>query len=77
MDNEFDRYYIKIRAILGIDAKTIDEKLTRALGPNAPSYPTVGRWTKRFSERRDYANDEYRFGCLVSELTDVNIELVS
>ncbi len=33
MENEFDRYYIKIRTILGIDPKTIHEELTTALGP--------------------------------------------
>ena len=32
MDVEFDRYYIKIRIILGIDAKTIHEQLATALG---------------------------------------------
>ena len=37
MDDEFDRHYIKIRTILGIDAKTIREEFTTALGPNAPS----------------------------------------
>ncbi|CAF4604500.1 unnamed protein product, partial [Rotaria magnacalcarata] len=44
MADEFNRYYIKIRAILGIDAKTIFDELTEALGPDAPSYPTVRRW---------------------------------
>ncbi|CAF4455208.1 unnamed protein product [Rotaria sp. Silwood2] len=41
MDNEFDRYYIKIQTILGIDPKKIHEELATALGPNAPSYQTV------------------------------------
>ena len=43
MDNEFDRYCIKIRTILEIDVKTIYEELTTALGSNAPSYCTVAR----------------------------------
>ncbi|CAF2752850.1 unnamed protein product [Rotaria sp. Silwood2] len=43
MDNEFDRYYIKIQTILGIDPKKIHEELATALGPNAPSYQTVTR----------------------------------
>ena len=43
MDNEFDRYCIKIRIILGIDVKTIHEQLTTPLGPNSPSYHTVAR----------------------------------
>jgi hypothetical protein len=43
MENEFDRYYIKIRTILGMDPKTIHEELTTALRPNAPSYSTVAR----------------------------------
>ena len=32
MDNEFDRYYIKIRTISEIDAKTIHEETTTVLG---------------------------------------------
>jgi transposase len=76
MDNEFFRYCTKIRTILGIDAKTIHEKLTTALGPNAPSYRTVPRWEKRFREGREDVNDDPQSGCPVSELTDENIELV-
>ncbi|CAF1086736.1 unnamed protein product [Didymodactylos carnosus] len=76
MDNEFDRYYIKIRTRLGIDPTTIHEELTTALGPNAPSYRTVARWAKRFREGREDVNDEPRSGRPVSELTDENIELV-
>ena len=52
MDHEFDRCHIKIRTILGIDAKTIHEELTTALGPNIPSIlygPQVG---KPFSLRK-------------------------
>ena len=58
MENEFDRYYIKIRTVLGIDSKTIHEELTTALGPNASSYSTVARWAKRFREGREDVNDE-------------------
>ena len=43
MANEFDRYYIKIRTTLGINAKTIYEKLTTVLERNAPSHRTVSR----------------------------------
>ncbi|CAF4760872.1 unnamed protein product, partial [Rotaria sp. Silwood1] len=35
----FNRYYIRIRAILRIDSKTIFNELIEALGPDAPSYP--------------------------------------
>jgi transposase len=76
MANEFDRYYIKIRTILRIDAKTIHEELTTALGPGAPSYRTVARWAQRFREGREDVNDDPRSGRPVSELTDENIELV-
>ena len=47
--DELNRYYIKIRAILGIDSKTIFDELTEALGHDAPSYPTVRRWGETFS----------------------------
>ncbi|CAF5167834.1 unnamed protein product, partial [Rotaria sp. Silwood1] len=74
---EFDRYYIKIRSILGIDAKTIHGELTTAaLGPNAPSYRTVPRWENRFREGREDVNDDPRSSRPVSKLTDENIELV-
>ncbi|CAF0880875.1 unnamed protein product [Rotaria sordida] len=76
MDNEYNRYYIKIRTIFGINPKTIHEELAIALGPNAPSYPTVTEWAKRFREGREDVNDDPRSGRPVSELTDENIELV-
>src|ERR1700678_2683907 len=76
MDNEYDRYYIKIRTLLGIDPKTTHEELATALGPNAPSYSTVARWAKRFREGREDVNDEPRSGRPVSVLTGENIELV-
>ncbi|CAF1054698.1 unnamed protein product [Rotaria sordida] len=76
MDNEYNRYYIKIRTIFGINPKTIHEELAIALGPNAPSYPTVTEWAKRFREGREDVNDDPRSRRPVSELTDENIELV-
>ncbi|CAF3229562.1 unnamed protein product [Rotaria socialis] len=75
-NNEFNRYYIKIRTILGIDPKAIHEELVTELGPNAPSYTTVTTWAKRFREGREEVNDDPRFGGPVPELTDENIELV-
>lgn len=47
MDKEYNRYYIKIRTILGINPKTIHEELTTVLGPNTLSYPTVAEWAKQ------------------------------
>ena len=76
MDNQCNRYYIKIRTILGINPKMIHEELTTALGSKAPSYPTVAQWAKRFREGREDVNDDPRSARLVSELTDENIELV-
>ena len=75
MDNEFDRYCIKIRTIFGIDEKIIHEELTTAFEPDAPLYRTVSRWTSRFHERRGDVNDGSWSGRPVSELTDENIEL--
>ena len=76
MDNEYNRYYIIIRTILGINPKTIYEELATALGPNAPTYRTVAKWAKRFHEGREDVNDEPRFGRPVSELTNEHIGLV-
>ena len=76
MDNEYNRYYIKIRTILGINPKTIHEELATALGSKAPSYPTVAEWAKRFSEGREDVNDDPRSARPVSELADENIGLV-
>ena len=76
MDNEFDRYYLKIPTILGIDAKTIHEERTTALRPKVPSYGTVSRWPSRFRERREDINHDSRSNRPVSELTDKNIELI-
>jgi len=43
---------------LGINRKTIFEKLTEALGPDAPSYSMVKNWTKRFREGREDVSDD-------------------
>ncbi|CAF1598792.1 unnamed protein product [Didymodactylos carnosus] len=76
MTDEFDRYYIKIRRILEIDAKTICEELTTTLRPDAPAYSTVAKWAKRFREGREDVNDDFRPGRPISVLTDENIEQV-
>ncbi|CAF3142115.1 unnamed protein product [Rotaria sp. Silwood2] len=76
MTDEFNRYYIKIRTILEIDAKTNCEELTTALGPDAPAYSTVAKWAKRFREGREDVNDDFRSGRPISVLTDENIERV-
>ena len=76
MNNEYNRYYIRIRTILGIAPMTIHEELPTALGPDAPAYRTVAKWAERFREGREDVNDDLRSGRPVSELTDENIELV-
>ena len=68
MDNEYNRYYIKIRTILGRNPKTIHEEVAAALGPNAPSYPTVAEWAKCFREGREDINDHPRSASPLSEL---------
>ena len=75
LDNEYNRYYIKIRTILGINPKTIHEELVTTLGSNTPSYPTVVQWAKHFHEGRENVNNDRRTARPLSELTDENIEL--
>ena len=58
MDNELNRYYIKIQTILQIDPKTIHKKLATALEPSAPTCITVTRWVKRFRERKADVSDD-------------------
>ncbi|CAF1330070.1 unnamed protein product [Rotaria sordida] len=67
---------LKIQTILGIDAKTIYEELTQALGSDTPSDRTVRRCTQRFRQEREYVNNDYRSDRPVSVLTDENIERV-
>ena len=57
MDNELNRYYIKIRTILGIDPKTIHEEFETGLGLSAASYTTVTRWAKRFRQGKKDVDD--------------------
>ncbi|CAF3476377.1 unnamed protein product [Rotaria sp. Silwood1] len=76
MTDEFNRYYIRIRAILGMDSKTTFDELTEALRPDAPSYPMVRKWTKRFREGREDVSDDPRPGRPISVLTDENIERI-
>ncbi|CAF2628528.1 unnamed protein product [Rotaria sp. Silwood2] len=76
MTDEFNRYYIRIRGILGIDSKTIFDELTEALGPDASSYPIVRKWAKRFREEREDISDDPRSGRPILVPTDENIERV-
>ncbi|CAF1268956.1 unnamed protein product [Rotaria sp. Silwood1] len=76
MTDEFNRYYIRIRAILGMDSKTTFDELTEALRPDAPSYSMVRKWTKRFREGREDVSDDPRSGRPISVLTDENIERI-
>ena len=47
---------------------TIHEELATALGPDAPAYRTVAKWTEHFREGREDVNDDLRSGCPVSKL---------
>ena len=76
MNNEYNRYYIRIRTILGIAPMTIHEELATTLGPDAPAYRTVAKWAERFREGREDVSDDLRSGRPLSELTDENIELI-
>ena len=76
MDNEPNRYYIKIRTILEIDPKTIHKELVTALGSSASSYTAVSRWAKRFRQGREDVNDGSRSASTVSEFTGDNAEPV-
>ena len=68
MNNEYNRYYIKIGTILGITPMTIHEELATALGPDAPAYRTVAKWAERFCEGREGVNDDLRSARPLSEL---------
>ena len=76
MDNKYNRYYSRIRTILGIAPKTIHEKLVAALGRGASAYRTVTNWVELFHEGREDVNNGPQPGRPVSELTDENIELI-
>ena len=76
MGDEFNRYYVKIPTMPGIDAKTIYEELKEALGSDAPSARTVRRWAQRFRERKKDVDDDPRSGRPISVFTNENIERV-
>lgn len=76
MTDEFNRYYIKFRVILGINPKTICDELTETLRPDAPSYSMVKNWAKRFREGREDVSDDPRSGRPMSVLTVENIECI-
>ncbi|CAF0925819.1 unnamed protein product [Rotaria sordida] len=59
-----------------VDGKTICDKLTTALGSDAPSYRTVKRWAKHFREGREDVSNDYRSDRPVPVLTDENIECI-
>ena len=60
MNNEYNRYYIRIPTILGIAPMAIYEQLATPLGPDAPSYRTVAKWAERFREGKEDINDDLR-----------------
>ncbi|CAF1386745.1 unnamed protein product, partial [Adineta steineri] len=45
-----------------------------ALGPDAPSYPMVKIWAKRFRAGREDVSDDVRSSRPISVLTDENID---
>ncbi|CAF3775224.1 unnamed protein product [Rotaria sordida] len=76
MDKENYRFYIKVRAALGISPTIIHDELTTVFGDEAPSYATVARWAQWSREGREEVEDEARPGRPVTETTDENIEQI-
>ena len=68
MNNEYNRYYIRIRTILGIAPMTIHEQLAIPLPPDATAYRTVAKWPQRFPQGREDVNDHLRSGRPLSQL---------
>jgi [histone H3]-lysine36 N-dimethyltransferase SETMAR len=62
MKKENLRFYIKIRANLGKDAKSICDELKQAMPASAPSLRTVMRWFKHFSNGSERLEDMQRSG---------------
>ena len=60
MNNEYNRYYIRIPTILGRATITIHQELTTPLPPDAPAYRTVAKWDERFREGREDVNEHLR-----------------
>ena len=56
MNNELNRYYIKIRTSLEIDPKIIHEELWDSVLHH--------RWAKRFRQRREDVSDHLRSVCV-------------
>ena len=76
MDNELNRYYIKLRTNLKIVPKIIHEELATALESSPPSYTTVTRWTKHFHEGRENVSDHPRSASPLSQFTGENTQLI-
>ena len=74
MDNELNRYSIKIRNILEIDPKTVHEELVAGLGFSIPSYAIVTRWAKCFRQGREDVNDHPRSASSLFQFTGENIQ---
>ena len=63
------RFYIFARIKLGLEAKEIHGELADISQENEPSFDTVARWIRHFTDGRDSLDDEERSGRPPSSLT--------
>lgn len=70
---EHFRFSILTRWKLGLTAKPIHDELEAAHGDSAPSFDTVARWIRRFSDGSTSTQDESRSGRPSSSVTNEKI----
>ena len=72
MNNEYNRYCLKIRAILGINSKMIHKELATASISKTPLDTTVTERANCFGEEREDVNDDPRSASPLSEMKILN-----
>lgn len=77
IENELNRYYIKIRSRLQIKPVTIDQELELVLGDDALHYITVTRLVNEFNEGRETTKDWERIGRPVTKFFTVYIVFIN
>jgi hypothetical protein len=68
MENQYFRFYVKVRCILNISPINIYNELKSAFGNEAPSHKFIVKWSKSFKAGKNNVKNAVRLGDLERHL---------